>query len=357
MNATLVLLAMLIGVDADETAKPFKIRDKFSFNVIKLDAAGIELFHADEVSVKPVSHDESGDTPPLPAIAPPSDVTPEDPSSVPPNTEETSQEDSKKRPTFWHNTFTLMPERPVHGTAASGQFGVFAYDLGTQYASDWNAEDERNQTLLDRGQFNYRSWMGPTNPSLPSNAFRIAFDFPITLNETFQFGFTPAIVSDFDGHLNGDGYNWDFRLIGLSRQSEELLIVWGIEFWNRVDNFLIPHAGIVWTPSERFTLQLMAPKSRISFRLDDNGEIATWAYGSIEYNVEAYQISLTSPVGHDEKIQLADYRAVFGVRGEGSKCTSFIEGGWVFNRQVIFLHGTPGFSIDPGFVGSIGIRF
>ena len=82
-----------------------------------------------------------------------------------------------------------------------------------------------------------------------------------------------------------------------------------------------------------------------------------WAYGSIEYDVEAYQISLTSPSGRDEKIQLDDYRAVFGIRSEQTSLTGFVEAGWVFNRHVKFLHGTPGFNIDPGFVGSIGLRF
>ena len=82
-----------------------------------------------------------------------------------------------------------------------------------------------------------------------------------------------------------------------------------------------------------------------------------WAYGSIEYDVEAYQISLTSPSGRDEKIQLDDYRAVFGIRSERTSLTGFVEAGWVFNRHVKFLHGTPGFNIDPGFVGSIGVRF
>src|SRR6185436_9115969 len=118
------------------------------------------------------------------------------------------------------------------------------------------------------------------------------------------------------------------------RKSPDLLFVWGMEFWNRVHNTIVPHAGIVWSPHERVILQLMAPKSKISCRLGTSEETAIWAYGSIEYDVEAYQISLTSPVGRDEKIQLDDYRAVFGIRSEREGLTGLVEAGWVFNRHV-----------------------
>jgi hypothetical protein len=37
--------------------------------------------------------------------------------------------------------------------------------------------------------------------------------------------------------------------------------------------------------------------------------------------------------------------------------TGFIEGGWVFDRQVAFLHGTPGFDINTGFICRLGLRF
>ena len=53
----------------------------------------------------------------------------------------------------------------------------------------------------------------------------------------------------------------------------------------------------------------------------------------------------------------AGFCAVFGIRSEGTSLTGFVEAGWVFNRHVKFLHGTPGFNIDSGFVGSIGLRF
>ena len=357
-----MLLAMLIGGDAAETPEPTYFGDKFWLETVKLDAVGSQPYFKVGPIEEPVWWRESVGTLSKPGVAPSPDVLTDSTPGVPAdggqaNGERENDGKVKKRPDFGHYAFTYLPNRPVHGAAASGQFGIFAFDLGARYASDWSAADQRDQHPLDRGQFNYRSWSGPGSPGLPSNAFRIAFDFPLVIADKFEFGFTPAIVSDFDGHLNSDGYNWDFRAIGFTRKSPDLLLVWGMEFWNRVHNTVVPHVGIVWSPDERVILQLMAPKSRISYRLGTCGETAMWAYGSIEYDVEAYQISLTSPSGRDEKIQLDDYRAVFGIRSERTCFTGFVEAGWVFNRHVKFLHGTPGFNIDPGFVGSIGLRF
>lgn len=327
------------------------------FDPVKFGAVGSDPIFVVGATERPFFWSESVGTLSEPSVEPSPDSLPDSSPGVLKDGEGGSQEELKKRPDVGHYAFTFVPARPIHGAAASGQFEIFAFDLGPRYASDWSAADQRDQHPLSRAQFNYRSWSGPGGPSLPSNAFRIGFDFPLEIEDKFEFGFTPAIVSDFDGHLNSDGYNWDFRAIGFTRQSPELLFVWGMEFWNRVHNIIVPHAGIVWAPHERVILQLMAPKSRISYQLGTWGETAMWAYGSIEYDVEAYQISLTSPVGRDEKIQLEDYRAVFGIRSEGTSVTGFVEAGWVFNRHVKFLHGTPGFNIDSGFAGSIGLRF
>jgi hypothetical protein len=352
-----MLLAILIGADAPETPEPIQFRDGFWYDIVKFDAVGNEPSFMVGATEEPFSLSESVGALSEPGVEPSPDVVPDSSPGALADAEGGNQGDKKKRPDFGHYTFTFLPERPVHGAAASGQFGIFGFDLGSRYASDWSAADQPDQHPLSRGQFNYRSWSGPGRPGLPSNAFRIGFDFPFEIDDKFQFGFTPAIVSDFDGHLNSDGYNWDFRAIGFTRKSPDLLFVWGMEFWNRVHNTIVPHAGIVWSPDERLILQLMAPKSRISYRMGTCGESAIWAYGSIEYDVEAYQISLTSPSGRDEKIQFDDYRAVFGIRSERTCLTGFVEAGWVFNRHVKFLHGTPGFNIDPGFVGSIGLRF
>lgn len=101
----------------------------------------------------------------------------------------------------------------------------------------------------------------------------------------------------------------------------------------------------------------MFPSTWINYRLAAGTSSTLWAYGTGEYHVEAYQIDLGSPAGPDEKIQLADYRILFGLRLEGTQMAAFIEGGWVFDRHVKFLHGTPGFDIASSVVGRVGMMY
>jgi hypothetical protein len=127
--------------------------------------------------------------------------------------------------------------------------------------------------------------------------------------------------------------------------------------FGRVNDILIPYAGVVWTPNDYWEFRLLFPKSRISYFLGNVWGAAAWVYGSLEYNVEAYQIYVPTPVGLDEKVQISDYRALFGLRSEGGGVTGFVEVGWAFAREAKFEHGTPGFDINTGFVGRLGLRF
>lgn len=262
----------------------------------------------------------------------------------------------------WSSRYDVgfLPSANVHGGGATGSLGIFEFNSAWRNTTGWPAGFP--QTIFSvTPEFNYRSWDGPTSPNLPPNVFRFAGDFELASPGnnpiSYQLGFTPAFVSDLAASPNSDSFNWDARGVVFLRASPELMIALGAAYWNRVDNFIIPYAGVVWTPNDYWELRLMFPKSRISYFLGSWWGSSAWVYGGVEYNVEAYQISLVAPNGDDEKIQIADYRAVFGLRTEGGGVTGFVEAGWVFDRQATFLHGTPGFDINTGFIGRLGLRF
>ena len=101
----------------------------------------------------------------------------------------------------------------------------------------------------------------------------------------------------------------------------------------------------------------MFPKTRVSMFIGNWGHEAKWVYAGVEYNVEAYQIGVLSPGGQDEKVQFADYRAMIGLRGEAGGVSTFGEIGWVFAREVEYLHGTPGYDINSNLYVRLGMRF
>lgn len=262
----------------------------------------------------------------------------------------------------WSSRYDIgfLPSSGVSGGGAQGDFSIFEFNSAWRYTTGWPAGFP--QTIFSvTPEFNYRSWSGPSVPNLPPNVFRFGGDLELASpgNNPFsyQLGFTPAYVSDLDANPNSDSFNYDVRGVVFVRASPTLMIALGAALWHRVDNIVIPYAGVVWTPNDYWELRLLFPKSRIGYFLGNWWGSAAWVYGGLEYTVEAYQIGLESPSGEDEKIQIADYRAVFGLRSEGGGVTGFVEAGWVFDRNVEFANGTPGFDIDTGFIARLGLRF
>lgn len=254
----------------------------------------------------------------------------------------------------------FLPSEGVSGGGARGSFGVWEFNTAWRHTTGWPAG--MPTTIFSvTPEFNHRSWSGPTSPGLPSNVFRFAGDFELASPGnnpiSYQLGFNPAFVTDFNATPNADSFNWDARGVIFLRASPQFMVAVGAAYWDRVDNIIIPYAGVVWTPNDYWEFRLLFPESRISYFLGNVWGTAAWMYGGIEYNVEAYQIGLEAPDGKNEKIQLADYRALFGIRTEGGGVSGFLEGGWVFDRQVSFLHGTPGFNINTGFIARLGLRF
>lgn len=360
MNVAVVFAALLLGADPDGGIPPVA----FESEAPPLDPSLGTLAQGEVAPPDPA--EGVFWTPPLdtsrmfPDSPPPGNVTgginfgsgiPE-----PAPAEQKPVEDRSVSP-FRFDSLGLIPEQRIHGNGSNGRFGVFELNLGSRDPSVWPAS--RIPGFSFETELNYRSWQGPSSPSLPPNVIRFALDFQLTTDYqepvSFELGFTPALVSDFEAEPNSDTYNWDFRTVAFWRASSRAVVVLGIEFWNRVGNIIVPHAGLIWS-DDTWDLRLLFPKSRISYALGTWNGSAVRLYGGVEYNVEAYQISRVSPSGRDEKIQLADYRALFGLSSESGKSTSFIEAGWIFDRHVKYLHGTPGFDIDTGFIARIGTQ-
>ncbi len=241
-----------------------------------------------------------------------------------------------------------------------GDFEVFEVNTAWRYTTGYPSGGA-GWIFSWTPEFNYRGWQGPGGVDLPGSVYRFASDFelstPASNPFSVQLGFTPAIASDLQQSLGSDAYQFDGRAVGFIRASPELMIALGVTVLDRVDEHILPYAGIVWTPNPYWEFRLLYPKSRISLFLGDFGGTSAWLYTGVEYNIEAYAIDLASPSGKNEQIEIADYRWTVGLRTESFGVTSFIEGGYVFAREVEFKYGTPGFGINEGFMLRGGLRF
>ncbi len=209
-------------------------------------------------------------------------------------------------------------------------------------------------------QYGLRNWDGPGAPGLPGNVHRFGLDFvlatPANQHWSVQLGFNPSLNTDFNNSLSSDAWNFDGRGIFFLRYSPELTLALGAGFLDRVKDQVIPYAGLIWTPDDRTEWRIMFPKSQLSYFLGNGWGVAQWIYVAGEYHIEAYEIQ-EALSGRSEKVQLEDYRIMVGLRTNSGGVTSFLEGGWVFGRNVDFLHGTQGFNIGSGFIARLGVRY
>lgn len=213
-------------------------------------------------------------------------------------------------------------------------------------------------------EFNYRSLEGPdlgdASRDLPGSLFRVGVDLGIQTTTpagcTFEFAFNPAIATDFEDSIDIDTFQFDGRVVAYVPVTPQWQWVIGAAYWDRVDNIIIPYGGAVWTPNDLWEFRILFPQSRASIFLGTPNGVPTWLYVDAEYHVESYQVGLPGALGQS-KVQFEDYRVVGGFRWEAGWVTSFIEGGYVFNRNVEYASPGTDFDLDDQLIGRVGFRF
>ncbi len=267
-----------------------------------------------------------------------------------------------------------LPARPTD-LSGGGEFSVFETNIGLNHTiptwwSPWLFSLEH--------QFGYRSWSGPTSTltptrvDLPANVYRLGWDirFDTPLNSHFApfaltLAFNPSINSDFNQQLSRNAYNFDGRGVLTWQLDPHFQLALGAGFWDRVHDRVIPYAGFVWLPDDRWEFRIMWPQSRIQYYCGNYMGEDVWLYVNGEYHVESYQIgssefvAVPPPndiVSRTDQVELEDYRILIGLRKSSPIMSGFIEGGWVFGRRVDQRFG-PDFHVSSGFIGRVGIRF
>jgi hypothetical protein len=241
-----------------------------------------------------------------------------------------------------------------------GDMEIFEANVALKNSSGW-PPGLPNWILSLTPEFNLRTWQGPNLVDLPEQLYRFAGDIelaaPGRLTSGFHAAFTTAIVSDFESPLDRDWFNFDGRGYITFQATPQLMLVGGAMYWDRVVDRILPYGGFVWTPNDRWEWRILFPKSRVSVFVGNTWGAATWLYGAFEYNAEAYQIVIDNRSAQD-KVEIRDLRATVGLRFDNGSVQSFVEGGWVFERQFEFMNNSDlNFDLTSGFIGRMGIRF
>jgi hypothetical protein len=214
-------------------------------------------------------------------------------------------------------------------------------------------------------QFDMRLFNGPNSPpgrpGFPNDLYRFGWDFSYAWKDPVgawsgELAFNPSINTDFEKGLTIDAVNWDGRGIAFFQASPTLTVALGALYWDRVHDRVLPYAGVIWLPNDRWELRLIFPDARISYFAGYMWGKPTWVYARAEYDVEAYQVEV--PPGQRNQLEMSDWRFLLGARKEQGWGQTFLEAGWVFNRKVRYAQATaPGFNIGDAFIVRGGLRF
>lgn len=249
-----------------------------------------------------------------------------------------------------------IPESDLKGA----DVGVEMFDLDTELR--YNSPFAFGWVFSSAGQFNYRAWSfdGVGSPIDRLNLYRFAWDAQLITPEVagwqWQFTFNPSIVTDFEHQLTSEGWNFDAHIMAYYRVDPLVQLVLGVGYWDRLDDVVIPYAGVIILPNDRWELRLLFPKARISYFLGNCGGGSHWVYLTSEYRVESYQFELAG-VDSRNQIQYEDWRLALGIRSDHGWFDKYLEVAWVLGRNFEVRSGLPKTDVDDGVLVRAGIRF
>lgn len=278
--------------------------------------------------------------------------------------------------------------------AAGGDVGVFELN----YEKDWVTPIFGNWIFMASPQYNLRQFDGPFSPriapgdafpaiggrldasgELPGDVHRFGLGLklatPSVSGWQFEFGFNPALTTDFEAGIGGESWLFDGHAVAFWRWSPTWMWAAGAAYWDRVDSMIVPIAGAVWTPNDYLEVRLLFPKPRVSLFVGTPMGTPTWLYVQGEYHVEAYQMDVNGAFANDTlvadglvqagelrsvgstRVQLSDWRVMGGLYQEGAWVSRFIEAGVVLDREVEYESRVRGFDIDSAFLLRAGVRY
>ena len=216
-------------------------------------------------------------------------------------------------------------------------------------------------------EYRLRTLSGPASnpgqPSLPGNLHRLGADFALTTRRlgpwSATVGLTPSINTDFTDSLTDLGTQYDGRAALFYQAAPDLTLVGGVKYYDRVDDLLLPWAGAVWRPGDRWEVRAVFPDPRVEYFWGPVLGKPMWVYGGFEYRREAWQFDPDTPgLPEVDAVQFSDWRLILGARKEQGWGRTFLEAGLVFDREVEFARSTGAdFDVGESLILRGGVRF
>ena len=239
------------------------------------------------------------------------------------------------------------------GSGSTDQLGINDIDVWATFALPMPNEPP----LLITPGFAFHFWEGPASTAADGFADMPARTYDAYLDVAWNPVFVPnsfsaeleasiGIYSDFTT-LTNQSYRVKGKGLGvIAIPDTNLTLKAGVWYIDRGFIKLLPAGGFVWKPSPvtRFDILFPNPKFTQMFYTQANGT-EWWWYLAGEYGGGVWTIkrAFGPDTGSIDLVDYNDIRFALGIELRGMRgATGFFEGGYAFNRQLIYASGEPG---------------
>ena len=156
---------------------------------------------------------------------------------------------------------------------------------------------------------------------------------------TADLGFSVLYCGDF--HVRtGDALRYPIHVTAIWNFNPRTKIIFGMIYSDRRDSYnVFPMAGLIWTPNEDVSVELIVPRIRVAQRIRWFGsaggdEQSDWLYTAFEFGGGSWGYE---PI--DGRVESRDFRLLLGYeRRTRFGVTVGLEAGYMFDRKLEFEH-------------------
>lgn len=277
-----------------------------------------------------------------------------------------AEEDSEEhvQPVDWLGRWNMSS---MDWVLRNGSDGIGFFSLtGDAPSWEFDLDSDKEGLEIDFGTgIHFVDGPSHVGSDLPPRLFDIFWNTRFKAETDYGFGidanFKMGLFTDFEDSVR-EGWRFPGRVLAyadLWNSSDEIgRVVAGFEYLDLEQTEILPAGGIIFEPNPDTKIDLYFPRPQIRFRVDQEESSDQWLYFRGEYHGSAWAIERDA--GNADVVSLTEYRATIGLEtipDDKEESSSFLEVGFLFNRDLEYRSGIGNFQPDDTIVIRLGSRY
>jgi len=156
---------------------------------------------------------------------------------------------------------------------------------------------------------------------------------------TADFGFSVLYSGDFQVRAS-DALRFPVHIAGIWNFNPRTKVVFGVVYSDRRDSYnFFPMAGLIWTPNEDISVELLVPRMRVAQRVRwlDSSAGEDWLYTAFEFGSGSWGHRFDPLI--EGRVEYRDLRLLLGYERRTRFGLTFgLEVGYMFDRHMDFVN-------------------